>query len=935
MKKYVLCALAAAISFSVYGERNDNHPTNGDIYDISTTTQYNGFNPNAFKMTNPYGQISKTFNYSLDGFQLHKSENKEETYQGTFGGSIYDNILGEDCDPTQTGYTGINKLSQFNDQIGQINYDSICLSGIYDQLMSSDERSKRYCECIGSKYKDKIDYQQIQIIDSSLNTAAMNSTFENAAFFLQVETTVDNVLRESGAQKYLLTEGDEVLCKREDVEKILTDLQEGNNTHCNAKKIDQVLGELHKSLNSAQVKGLEDTPKSAKDFFDTYQQRLASYQVFDQKFDKSIIEMLKIFLEDKEKKDRGEEYTAMEKNEIEDRINEINRVFKNNTVFTDITVSLNSGLVINKEGQFDFSKALPMLASPEFKQALYNSDAEALKGSLPPALQAALYQLGGMYNRQISNTKDNSETADKCNQIFKTFDKMCREAGGEGSQKAKALIRAPEYFANAFSDEQTMSDKNFNAMGALQCFMNGKLPNALTGKAKEYYEKHMKALDGLPDHFVASHLLYPSEAFAPALKQYLSPTDVATTPVTMSSPSKGKDALATYQDALQANKAAKKKRNNIFQEIGEAGSLLSRQSEMDAKEPISDHYIGDNKKKATFVNTQKTQKIPTSAVAPQASQQTGNIAGFVNSMTVRNQVHSKKAAQSTSKTDAQSKPAQKSGFEKFEERLAKLFNGDSKEDDKKDKGSKLSRSEQVKESYRLKTQQQQTIDELRKEINDLKKSKESTPAQQQSSSAPSLAKTQRSTTPFAPSGISSPAVSAANKSQAAAAGPTARAAGASSASATSRSTPTTTQSVDVGPSTKVASSGGAVSKGSSLASSSFNLSRDEIEGSDKFIISANNFDANDQKFIKDLFERTQGEPIFLSSTDENGNEKFIMLEAVEKLDGTIEYVPAGSELLEKDDRIRIQKGKKSSKGNKGKRSRVKVEDLNSLLGEKL
>lgn len=106
------------------------------------------------------------------------------------------------------------------------------------------------------------------------------------------------------------------------------------------------------------------------------------------------------------------------------------------------------------------------------------------------------------------------------------------------------------------------------------------------------------------------------------------------------------------------------------------------------------------------------------------------------------------------------------------------------------------------------------------------------------------------------------------------------------------------------------------------------------------IIPASTFNAEDGEYLKKLYEQTKGEPIFLSQTDATGREQFVMLEAVVKADGSIEYIPVDK----KDSKETKAEGKQRSKRKpssqeatveKNDKKRTKVDDLKSLLGEKL
>ena len=126
-------------------------------------------------------------------------------------------------------------------------------------------------------------------------------------------------------------------------------------------------------------------------------------------------------------------------------------------------------------------------------------------------------------------------------------------------------------------------------------------------------------------------------------------------------------------------------------------------------------------------------------------------------------------------------------------------------------------------------------------------------------------------------------------------------------------------------STSITSSGGG-------KSSEFSLSSEKINLEGKFTVSAKDFNLSDKGAMTELFQRSNGKPIYVTQTLPDGSKEVVIYEATKDKDGNMAYKPKriGPNF---DPTIAKKKTEKKAKKKEKSRKRMKVEDLNKLIDQ--
>lgn len=108
----------------------------------------------------------------------------------------------------------------------------------------------------------------------------------------------------------------------------------------------------------------------------------------------------------------------------------------------------------------------------------------------------------------------------------------------------------------------------------------------------------------------------------------------------------------------------------------------------------------------------------------------------------------------------------------------------------------------------------------------------------------------------------------------------------------------------------------------------FTLKAEDINLEGKMVVSAKEFKINDQKFVSELYQKANGEPVYVTQMLPDGTEEVMVYEPVKLPDGTITYVPKKVAAA-----AEVKKAAKpvAPAATKDQRKRVKVQDLNQLI----
>lgn len=144
--------------------------------------------------------------------------------------------------------------------------------------------------------------------------------------------------------------------------------------------------------------------------------------------------------------------------------------------------------------------------------------------------------------------------------------------------------------------------------------------------------------------------------------------------------------------------------------------------------------------------------------------------------------------------------------------------------------------------------------------------------------------------------------------------------------------PISSSAMNNGISSSSSSSASHSSLSSQPSSKDFVLRAEDVNLEGKVVLSSKEFKMNDQKFAAELYEKANGQPVYVTQTLPDGTEEVLIYEAVKLPDGTITYVPKKLTAEEKKDAKAKKPAEASLKKEKDKnRKRVKVQDLNQLM----
>lgn len=811
----------------------------------------------------------------------------------------------EDCDKIESG----EYIDSYISDIQNIQDTLICRSSIKE----AKQDKKGYCECVRAKLTKPIAVDYFESINNQLQMVSMvDQTSDYMTSYLNLKSGIDRVIKRSTSFYYTNAPDRSLYCNQGNLNNIFSDLEKGKIAGCNDVKLDHIFSSL--SQNGAILFGetaesqamLKEIPKNFSSYASQLKEQMNANSLHQEVLNTALVDLISLF--------SIKNHTPIDAQKIE----LYTKIFSNDPLFSTLTVKLPNGAVINPKGKHDISDSLHV--DPAYYPTI------------------PLYLPMELVSKAISEKNidlgDNAY-ADKreCEKISATFSAMCGTLSDQKNYMKKVIEDDPKILLDSLDQQNGNSMTDMLVPGAVQCYLGGYGKGFVDEESEAYLHSQLPFLFNFDKNKVGDFLADDSY-YKKLMSSYGETSDVGP-----KSPDKEKQILRSrvekaaeqfindkdYDQNLR--KAAKRNQNGTLR--------IDASAAANPHNSLADSLITTFRGKS---HTQQQIDSPASTASVSSVESTPTINYTPNHVPqLGNQVNRQENSQPERASSNLPLAAATNPTSSFEERLAKIF--EQQKAGNSDAHSETLTPKKQASDYRLSRSQEQ-IDQLKKELAEMKKQEihQAAPAitvsqNNQSTGYSAKASASRGLEPASSNNTSSNsngqhAVSAPRSVSAAASAAAPSSGGASSSGASAASAPSYEA-----PSK---SSGFSSSKGGS-GGSGFTLSREEVGQGDRMIIPASSFNADDSEYLKKLFEQTKGEPIFLSQTDSEGREKFVMLEAVVKADGSIEYIPAE----QKDSRAPASiegRPKYSGRGAasaKEKKKRTKVEDLKSLLGEQL
>lgn len=793
------------------------------------------------------------------------------------------------------------------------------------QMLPGD--TEAYCQCVKANNGLPIDTQYLKLLESKLSYVAdYFQTEDLMTGYLDVKEVIDQVFMLSTAFNYTNVQDVDMKCRDRDIINLLESMKTPESK-CGGNKFDQVLGLLHRNAASIfsgddNIKKLvAELPTNSPAFHKANEAHIAKMNMHAGFIQEAMVEII-------------QHLNTPNSQATEKQVQAYSELFINDPLFKNIKIQLPNGVVINPKGTYDISKHLTGI----------NETNDVLQytsfGHIADALKKEKVYLGA----------EDFVSREKCDSIKNKLDLLCEKIVNKDNYLKKMVEDDPKTLLTPITDYTKLKYEDLLIAGSLQCIGAGHGKGMIDPEAEAYLKKNLGFLLKLDKSKVGDFLTddaYYQELIYPIMSEQ-GPTTTGMKDKIKTNDLKNRVADAVRKDDIKKKYASDLERMTTVTSDGElkfdsSKGLFSSRAKSNVPSriiPMSERAIAQ----APVASEPLVAADPKISGVAMNSYRNNLPAAQANSVARQEQADRYDAPQAAKKANDSNSS--------FEERLAKIFENQN--------AAKAAKEANVKDTHESKSvaskgqdyryqQSLEQINQLKKSLEELKDEK-NRPAVTTTATPQSAANAQQNNRPYVPfKGLdTAPSAAAArdggaSTSHAPVAGRSAASAGNGSSGGGSSSSSTASSSYSA-PSESAGSakiSSAFSSSKSSGGGGSFTLSREEVGQGEKVIIPASSFNAEDTEYLKKLYEQTKGEPIFLSQTDASGKEQFVMLEAVVKADGSIEYIPvdkkeAKAETKQKSKRKPSSVGEaKKEEVQKNNKKRTKVDDLKSLLGEKL